>query len=313
MKSKFMIYMGAMRFLLCVFAVCSMGAAPATQTAASGEMWAPGIRILRDLRYGPTPGRANELDIYLPGKRDNTARPLVIWIHGGAWMEGDKSRCPAAPLVRRGFVVASINYRLSEQAVFPAQIFDCKGAVRGLRAHAAKYGIDPTRVGVWGASAGGHLAALLGTSGDVPALEGNIGGNLDQSSKVEAVCDWFGPTDMTQIGAQADASNPFKLHPEISPCALLFGGLALATSEKLETANPITYIKGNEPPFLIMHGDSDHLVPLAQSAMLAKALKEHGDVCDFRIVAGAGHGNGFGNAGKTVADFFVKTLLGKSE
>jgi acetyl esterase/lipase len=297
------------KFLVGVLVLLCIAAGPATQSVVRGQPFGAGVRVLRDLRYGITPGRANVLDIYLPEKSDGAARPLVIWIHGGGWMQGDKSPCRAIGLVREGFVVASINYRLSEQAAFPAQIFDCKGAIRGLRAHAAKYGIDPTRIGVWGESAGGHLAALLGTSGDVPALEGDVGGNLDQSSRVEAVCDWFGPTDMTKIGEQTDAKNPFKLHPEISPCALLFGGLAMATTERMEVANPIVYIKGGEPAFLIMHGDQDHMVPVAQSAMLAAALKEHSDVYDFQVVKGAGHGKGFGPEGKVVGDFFVRTLL----
>lgn len=275
---------------------------------ARGEYFAPGIRVLRNLSYASGPGRANWVDVYLPQETVETPRPLVVWIHGGGWMMGDKSRCPATDLVRHGFLVASINYRLSEQEVFPAQIFDCKGAIRALRSHAEKYGIDPSRIGVWGASAGGHLAALLGTTGGVKQLEGNVGGNLDQSSKVEAVCDWFGPTDMSVIGQEADALNPYKLHPEVSPCALLFGGLAQVTAQKLAMANPIAFVKGGEPPFLIMHGDMDHLVPLAQSALLAAALRAHGDSCDFRVVPGAGHGRGFGGQIAVVERFFEKTL-----
>ena len=171
------------------------------------------IRIIRDLKYGEAPDYANLLDIYLPPKAEG-AMPLVIWIHGGCWAGGDKPdpfvvNRMVCRMVPRGYVIASINYRLLHEAIFPAQIYDCKGAIRWLRAHAARYHIDPNRVGVAGLSAGGHLAALLGTSGGVKDLEGTVGGNLDQSSSLQAVCDDCGPTDFIKYFEQAAPNNIF--------------------------------------------------------------------------------------------------------
>ena len=130
---------------------------------------------LRDLTYAVQDDKPLTLDLYLPP--GTGPHPLVVWVHGGAWYEGSKEHCPAVPLTGRGYAVASINYRLSREALFPAQIHDCKGAIRWLRAHAIGYGLDAGRIGAWGESAGGHLVALLGTSGDIAELEGTVGGN----------------------------------------------------------------------------------------------------------------------------------------
>ena len=153
-----------------------------------------GVQAHRDLAYVADGHERHKLDLFVPEKADGPL-PLIIWVHGGGWQNGSKDGCP--PLrggyAGRGYAVASINYRLSQHAPFPAQIEDCKAATRWLRAHAREYNLDPNRFGVWGSSAGGHLVALLGTSGDVKAFE--VGANLDQSSRVQAVCDYYGPTD----------------------------------------------------------------------------------------------------------------------
>jgi len=159
----------------------------------TGEALPPNTFAAKNIPYTKPPHETQEMDIFnpmtvtLPGQKDEPAppRPLLIWIHGGGWIGGSKDHCPAVSMCRDGFVVASINYRLSSEATFPAQIEDCKAAVRWLRAHAKAYNIDVNRVGVWGASAGGHLAALVGTSGDVKELD--KGDNLEQSSRVQAV------------------------------------------------------------------------------------------------------------------------------
>ncbi len=158
-----------------------------------------GVKVLRDLQYVEGGHERNRLDLYLPEKAEGRL-PLVVWIHGGAWWAGSKDGCPAVPLTAKGYAVASINYRLSQHAVFPAQIEDCKAAIRWLRANAAKYHLDADHIGVWGASAGGHLVAMLGTTGNVKELEGK-GGNLDQSSRVQCVVDWFGPSDLARWAA----------------------------------------------------------------------------------------------------------------
>jgi acetyl esterase/lipase len=185
------------------------------------------------------------------------------------------------PLVEKGYAAASINYRLSQQALFPAQIEDCKAAIRWLRANAKKYHLDPRHIGVWGASAGGHLVALLGATGGVKDLEGEEG-NLDQSSRVQAVVDWFGPTDFATIGK--GLSDPK------SPVSRLIGGSPQENKEKAAKASPITYVGKDAAPTLIMHGDKDNLVPISQSEELAAALKKAGVEVTFQVVKGNGHG-----------------------
>ncbi len=234
------------------------------------------------------------LDIYLPEKVDQ-ALPLVIYIHGGGWSGGDKKYFPAQVLVSQGYAVASINYRFIKEAIFPAQIHDCKGAVRWLRAHAKEYHFDPDHFGVWGDSAGGHLVALLGASGDAKEIEGDVGGNLDQSSRVQCVIDWYGPTDMSVFFEQAEqqsgkVENIFKKDPDHSVIAQLFGGPTREHEELVQQANPVHFVTKDDAPFLIMHGDKDTLVPLAQSEMLAEALKKAGVEVHLETYEGAGHG-----------------------
>jgi len=260
-----------------------------------------GVKVLRDLPYVEGGHERNRLDLYLPEKAEGQL-PLVVWIHGGAWAMGSKEGCPAVPLTTKGYAVASINYRLSQHAVFPAQIADCKAAIRWLRANAAKYHLDSDHIGVWGASAGGHLVAMLGTAGGVKELEGT-GGNLDQSSRVQCVVDWFGPSDLLTMAGSHD--NPG------SPEARLIGGPVQENKEKARKASPVTYVSKDSAPFLIMHGDQDKLVPLSQSEVLAEALKKAGVETTLVVVQGNGHGGpGFGSPEnrKLIVDFFAKHL-----
>jgi acetyl esterase/lipase len=261
---------------------------------------------MRDVEYAKVGDKRLLLDLFVPEKAD-APLPLIVWIHGGAWLGGDKAGGPAMPQIRRGYAVASINYRLSNEAIFPAQIYDCKAAIRWLRAHAKEYNIDPHRIGVWGSSAGGHLVALLGTSGDVKQIEGDEG-NLDQSSRVQAVCDWFGPTDFLQMAAHMlpDAKMPHDTAD--SPESKLVGGPIQQNKEKVAKANPITYVSKDDPPFLIMHGDKDPLVPHHQSEILTEALKKAGVEVTFKTVEGAGHGFGGPEVMKLVEEFFDKHL-----
>ena len=159
-----------------------------------------GTKVLANLEYVPGGHERQRLDLYVPAEAD-APLPVIVWIHGGAWLGGSKEMgVPALPFVGKGYAVASINYRLSQHAVFPAQIEDCKAAIRWLRANARTYNLNAGRIGVWGASAGGHLVALLGTSGGVEDFDGK-GGNADRSSRVQAVVDFFGPTDFLQMDA----------------------------------------------------------------------------------------------------------------
>jgi acetyl esterase/lipase len=215
-----------------------------------------GTKMERNLEYVKDGHERNKLDLYLPEKTD-APLPVVVWIHGGAWRRGSKDRCMIASLATKGYAVASINYRFLDQADFPAQIEDCKAAIRWLRTNAKKYKLDADHIGVMGASAGGHLAALLGVSGEAKDLEGK-GGNLDQSSKVQAVVDLFGPTRIpSRNGARG---------------------------------NVLSHIAKDHPPFLIVHGDADKTVPFATSERLTEALKKANVDVTFVPLKEAGHG-----------------------
>ena len=269
----------------------------------------PVVPKFANLKYGDATNDANLLDIYLPEKVDPPV-PVVVWVHGGGWANGDKSPSKQfLQLLPRGIAVASINYRLSGQAPFPAQIHDCKGAIRYLRAHAKEYQIDPNRIGVWGVSAGGHLAALLGTSGDVKEIEGNVGGNRGVSSRVQAVSDYAGPTDLGQVFAQG-ANDPVFMNNVVLRGYyenLLGGGPVETHPELIRMANPITYISADNPPFQIFHGDKDVMVPIGQGQLLAEALKAKGVSCEYTVLVGMGHGFGQGQYFATCA-FFQKHL-----
>ena len=243
-----------------------------------------GARELCDIPYVSGGDARQRLDLYLPAA-GVPPRPLVVWVHGGGWTGGDKNNCPAKWLVERGYVVASIGYRLSVQAIYPAQIEDCKAAIRFLRAHAADYGIKADRIAAWGASAGGHLVALLGTTGNIRDFD--TGANLDQPSNVQCVVDWFGPTDFLHYGSQ----NPDKALDTLNnPAAKLIGGRVLENVEKARRASPINFVTKESPPFLIMQGDNDPTVPAQQSEILDAALKNAGVVSTLKIFPGTGHG-----------------------
>ncbi len=245
--------------------------------------------------------------------------PLVIWIHGGGWSGGTRAMpMMVSNLCSRGYAVASIDYRLSGTAIWPAQIQDCKGAIRWLRANAATYNLDPNRFGVWGSSAGGHLVAHVGTSGGVGTvtigsatvgIEGTTGGNLDQSSRVQAVVDWYGPTDLLQMrfhpsGIPHDDPN--------SPEGNLLGGAVPDNPDLVATVNPITFLSPDDPPFLLMHGTVDNSVPFAQSELLYRALLARGLRGTFVPILGAGHGGGDFNSQATldtVNNFWDANLL----
>lgn len=240
-------------------------------------------QIYRDIVYSQS---GMKLDLYKPAET-TTSLPVIIFIHGGGWMMGDKEgkTVPKPPIeiMEQGYVFVSIDYRLSNQASFPAQIQDCKAAVRWMRAHSNEYNVDPERIGVWGPSAGGHLAALLGTSGGVSDLEGD-GDNPQYSSSVQAICDFFGPTDLLRMSEMKG-----ELDKE-TPESMVIGGPLLENVDKVNQANPITHITVNSPPFLIVHGENDVVVPPDQSQILYDALVKAGVVADIHLVPNAGHG-----------------------
>ena len=270
------------RFLLVsVFSViCSIN-------LASAESLPPGVRLIPDLSYGPH-GTSNLLDLYRPAKSGKPL-PLVIWVHGGGWELFAKDPWPVIFLVDKGYAVASINYRLSGEAKFPAQIHDCKAAVRFLRAKSHLYNLDPDRFAVWGSSAGGHLVALLGASNDVKELEGSIGKYLKTSSRVQAVCDWCGPTDLVKFSEFRASYKGLDPDYPYQAVTRLLGGPPNEMKENANMANPITFVTPQAPPFLIMHGDLDNLVPLEQSQLMERALRKAGAPVELRIVPGKKH------------------------
>ncbi|RJR32370.1 MAG: alpha/beta hydrolase [Desulfobacteraceae bacterium] len=237
-----------------------------------------GVRVYRDLEYVQNGHPRQKLDLYVPEKAEGPL-PLIVWIHGGAWKHGSKSGCLPLPWAGKGYVVASIGYRLCQDALFPAQIEDCKAAVRWLRRHAEIYKIDPDRVVAWGGSAGGHLASLLGTSADSAEWEQ---GEPAGSSRVQAVIDWYGRADLTPVCTDPSWAD--------SPTADLLGGSGRAVSDLARKASPILHVSKDDPPFLIMHGDKDELVPLNQSRKFATALKEAGVAANLVVLRGSGHG-----------------------
>ncbi|MFN7923606.1 MAG: alpha/beta hydrolase [Bryobacteraceae bacterium] len=247
-----------------------------------------GWKVHRDLAYVTNAPARQRLDLYLPPKTGKL--PLVIWIHGGAWIGGDKNNpLPLRLIADQGYAIASLGYRLSSMAKFSAQIEDCKAAVRWLRAHAADYSLDPARFAAWGSSAGGHLVSLLGTAGD----KFDIGENIGQSSRVQAVVDYYGPTDFLQMDAHALAAAPFKHDAPDSPESQLVGGPIRENDLAVARANPATYATKDDPPFLIVHGDQDPLVPHHQSEILEEALRKAGVRVRLYTVKGGGHGTGF--------------------
>lgn len=267
------------------------------------------VRVERDVPYADSDNPRQRLDLYLPKKPDAEKRlPLVVYVHGGGWHSGDKSGGYRllGPLVDSGdYAAASIGYRLTQEAIWPAQIHDCKAAIRWLRANAAKYGYDPERIGVVGTSAGGHLVAMLGTSGDVKSLEGNLGKHPDVSSRVACVVDFFGASDLTVLGSRHDGPD--------SPPAKLIGGTIQENKEAAWNASPITYVSEDDPSFLMIHGTDDPLVPYNQSELLDAALKKVKVESQLIPVVGGGHGvSGSQEPQARMRAFLDKHLLSKS-
>ncbi len=238
-----------------------------------------------------------KLDVYKP-VQGNGPFPCVVWIHGGGWSKGSKEAIDphVTDLTTRGYVVASINYRLVQAGPWPAQINDCRGAVRFLRANAALYGIDPTKFATWGNSAGGHLSLMMATAGDtreyregnlVVDLEGTTGGNLDQSSAVQACINYFGVADllsMNDFDARYDSGDPS------SGASRMVGGPLQERPEMAIAASPSTYVSPNDPPTLHVHGAQDDQVPFNQTESLAYLQKQRGARYAIWPLPNGGHG-----------------------
>lgn len=225
------------------------------------------------------------LDLYLP-EEVSTAAPLIVWVHGGAWRSGSKDAVPITPLTQNGFAIASIEYRLTPVAPFPAQVHDIKSAIRFLRKHAEEYQVDPSRVTIAGASAGGHLAALVGVTYGHPQLEGDVGVRSG-SSQVQAIVSYYGASNLRTILAQ---STPHGLSVRVPALQLLLGGQPEEKPELARLASPVTHVDGNDPPLLLLHGDQDIQMPVNQSLELWVGYQKKGARTHLQIVHEAAHG-----------------------
>ena len=286
---------------LCEFAiVCALLVSPA---GLPGQEARTEIRLEADIVFGSGGTTELKLDLAMP-KEGEGPFPAIVCIHSGGWIGGDRKQMKQTieVLAGRGYVAISPDYRLAPRDRFPAQIEDCKAAVRWLRASAARYHVNARRIGAVGFSSGAHLACLLGVTTKDDGLEGN-GGNADQSSEVSAVVSFFGPTDLAQ-----DVWSKEVRDRHLTP---LIGGSAAEKADLYRKASPISYAGKNAPPFLFLHGTEDRMVPFAQSQALADKLRRAGVEARVIAVDGAGHGWRGQKLLGTIAnmlDFFDETL-----
>ena len=249
------------------------------------------VTTIRDIPYADNDNPRQKLDLFLPkAPKSDKPLPVVVFIHGGAWRAGNKSGGLriVAPYVESGnYAGASIAYRLTQEAIWPAQIHDCKAAIRWLKANAKKHNLDPDRIAVWGTSAGGHLVAMLGVSSDVKELEGKIGKNLKFDSRVACVVNWFGPTDLPAMGKYPSS---MKHDAPDSPESKLVGGAIQENKAAARSASPVTHVSKGDSPFLTMHGTKDPLVPFNQGERIHEALVKASVPSVFVKMVGAGHG-----------------------
>ncbi|MEM6279096.1 MAG: alpha/beta hydrolase, partial [Verrucomicrobiota bacterium] len=236
--------------------------------------------VIRDIQFATVDGIPLKLDLYRPESLPEGPLPTVLWIHGGGWLKGSKDRCKADFLAQHGFAVASVEYRLTDVAQWPAQIDDCTAAVRWVRNNHSDYHLDPNALGAWGGSAGGHLAALMGTR---PGPE-------EEEIRVEAVCDWYGPTNLLTMPPNVVSETRTYEQVSQSNGAKLLGAPVPDVPEIAKDASALHQISPDDAPFLIMHGSEDPGVPLEQSTLFHKALKEAGVESNLVILEGAGHG-----------------------
>jgi acetyl esterase/lipase len=240
--------------------------------------------VATDVVYGSVGERDLLVDIYMP--RDVEAPGLVVWVHGGAWRGGSKANPPMA-FVDAGYALASLDFHLSPEAGFPAQIHDIKGAIRFLRAHAPEYGYRTDRIAIAGASSGAHLASLVGVTNGHKELEGTVGGNLDVPSDVQAIVSYYAATNLRTI---LDQSTPFGLGVREPALDLFIGGHPDEVPEVAELASPVTHVDSSDPPLLLLHGDQDPQMPINQGHELEGRYEEFGLDVYFDIVHGSRHG-----------------------
>jgi acetyl esterase/lipase len=295
---------------LVVFVV-ALGQAAWAQESLHDKPLIAGYRVVRNIAYAGTDNARQRLDLALPLKSTfGKPLPVIAHIHGGAWRAGSKD----GGLRRiRGFLKSgkyagvSIGYQLSGQAKWPAQIHDCKAAIRWIKANAAKHGLDASRIAVHGTSAGGHLVAMLGTSAGVADMDGSLGPHTDQDATVTCVVDYFGPTNFLRMN---DYKSRIDHDANDSPESQLIGGAIQENKKRTLMADPIAYVSKGDAPFLIVHGTDDMAVPYNQSVLLHSALKRAGVPTALLTVAGGAHGVGGGALDKLVQQFIDARLGG---
>jgi acetyl esterase/lipase len=266
--------------------VVSAAAAVAACIAWSAPAVAQDVRKLADLQYADAGGQPLKLDLYQPSEPH---APLLVWLHGGRWEVGSKEPMPLGGLVEHGYAIASIDFRPASRARFPGQVHDIKAALRFLRARAPDYGYDATRIGILGASSGGHLAALVGTTNGQAELEGSLGDHLGVSSEVHAIVSYFGASDLLTILAQ---STPYGLGIREPALKTLLGTLPNENEALAKLASPVFQVDTHDPPLLLLHGDQDPQMPINQAHELEGAYERAGLDAKLVVVHGAGHGGG---------------------
>jgi acetyl esterase/lipase len=241
--------------------------------------------VIRDVEYARVGAQSLKLDLHV--LRGKARGPLILWVHGGAWRSGSRSNMPLAKLVEEGYAVASVDYRLSTEAKFPAQIHDLKAAIRFMRAHGNEWTVPTQRIVIAGDSAGAHLAALVGVSNGHAELEGAVGNDRGQSSDVQGIISFYGAANLTTILKQ---STPHGLNVRVPALILLLGGQPEDVPALARLASPVFHVDRNDPPMLLLHGDQDPQMPINQSHELCGAYKKVNAPVQFEVVHGGAHG-----------------------
>lgn len=292
-------------FFALAFAVC-LANLSFSQTNRVMNLFPEGTKLHGNIPYQGDTLKKHLLDIYLPPNATGKV-PLVIWVHGGGWLSNDKyadmgyMKETIAEIINQGYALASIDYRFSTQAVFPAQILDCNAAISFLFDNAAKYGFDKDRFALMGFSAGGHLASMIGLSKN-NAVDAFFMPGSSKKFNFKAVVDFYGPADLTLFPGANDAK---------SPEGLLIGAAPLDRPDLAKIASPVSYVDKNDPPFLIIHGEKDDLVSPRQSQLLHSWLKVKGVPSELIVVTGAPHFGAMFDADEIrvkVMDFLIREL-----
>jgi acetyl esterase/lipase len=260
--------------------------------------------IFKEIEYARVDGSTLALDLYKPNKQTGA---LIVYVHGGAWRSGSKKEMPLGDLVDSGYPVATVDYRLSPVARFPAQVHDIKAAIRFLRADASKLGVNAKQIVIAGSSAGAHLAALVGVTNGNRDLEGDIGENKSESSDVQGIISFFGASDLTTILKQ---STPHGLSVRELALDLLLGAQPDKVPELARLASPVFHVDKNDPPLLLFHGDQDPQMPINQSHQLEGAYEKAGATVTFKVLHDAAHGGKVFYEPEQIA--LVKDFLSKS-